>query len=641
MAPHDTVRALDAPHGEPAGPIVVSANELTGPSKVPRDYDGPPVPFPDPEVKHRPRHVYRAAAALTAVLETAGLRDQGWGLASSSSDVRWMFFQFFTRVAEYWLQVFYMLVLFTQEHMVEVHLHGAVTAAAAVAALARFYTRERWMVSAQEAAPAAAPVTVVALLRTGGATRLEADALLASVLGAADALDMHCGVRVAGAAVITRDLDVPELWLCAVGERVMNMGSRPASKIACRFAEEWTEVWRRHMDAFVAEWLPRQPTRLVDALERRRRALGAAQARPWYAEIYTDDNVKIFIDDPRHDLLVHGAKLETRLNTEARIWMSGYAAGTIPHWCGALFVLNGGFGTTRPAKRNRAVVDAALALQGALDCEALERHNAFCVHLDDILDFPPGTRDGMWGPLKQPHRPTSLARPTDASRRANEAIRALLASRPCASFLCAVADAAHVAPEQRRMWVHLASDSCFRLEPPRVPHIFGCGPGVCWRFPLVGEWAFRHVTVTEACGRALNEIVLGPIFAGFELLFEADNVMALAMSQETAAADPARYVAWRKRQEPTYAEVALRSWDTHAAGPANGLADSGSRDRQDVLDALAAAFNLHMSELDISRHGAAQRFMADVLANTPHYEPPPDRRRGASRLAAEPRPASV
>jgi hypothetical protein len=38
------------------------------------------------------------------------------------------------------------------------------------------------------------------------------------------------------------------LTLCAVRNTTMNMGARPASKVACRFAEEWLEAWRRQMD---------------------------------------------------------------------------------------------------------------------------------------------------------------------------------------------------------------------------------------------------------------------------------------------------------------------------------------------------------------------------------------------------------
>ena len=35
----------------------------------------------------------------------------------------------------------------------------------------------------------------------------------------------------------------------------MNMGSRPTSKIACQFAEEWLEAWRLQLDVFVLSWL--------------------------------------------------------------------------------------------------------------------------------------------------------------------------------------------------------------------------------------------------------------------------------------------------------------------------------------------------------------------------------------------------
>ena len=41
------------------------------------------------------------------------------------------------------------------------------------------------------------------------------------------------------------------LWLCAVHNTTMNMGSRPASKIACRFTEEWLEAWRLQLDSYV------------------------------------------------------------------------------------------------------------------------------------------------------------------------------------------------------------------------------------------------------------------------------------------------------------------------------------------------------------------------------------------------------
>ena len=45
------------------------------------------------------------------------------------------------------------------------------------------------------------------------------------------------------------------LWLCAAHNTTMNMDSQPASKIACRFAEEWLEAWRLKLDVFVLSWL--------------------------------------------------------------------------------------------------------------------------------------------------------------------------------------------------------------------------------------------------------------------------------------------------------------------------------------------------------------------------------------------------
>ena len=49
-------------NGAPGEPVI-SFNDMTGPRKVPKDYQGPPLPFPDPEVKSRPRHLYKKGAA--------------------------------------------------------------------------------------------------------------------------------------------------------------------------------------------------------------------------------------------------------------------------------------------------------------------------------------------------------------------------------------------------------------------------------------------------------------------------------------------------------------------------------------------------------------------------------------------------
>ena len=68
-----------------------------------------------------------------------------------------------------------------------------------------------------------------------------------------------------------------------------NMGSRPSSQINCRDSEEWLEAWRVEMDQIVAEWLPTRSQAMQDCIADRRRLLGEVHARPYYANVFTDD----------------------------------------------------------------------------------------------------------------------------------------------------------------------------------------------------------------------------------------------------------------------------------------------------------------------------------------------------------------
>ena len=63
----------------------------------------------------------------------------------------------------------------------------------------------------------------------------------------------------------------------------MTMGTRPASKIASSFSEEWLDAWRQQLDQWIAKakWVERQTKALQEALAMRARELGAAQARPY------------------------------------------------------------------------------------------------------------------------------------------------------------------------------------------------------------------------------------------------------------------------------------------------------------------------------------------------------------------------
>ena len=90
-----------------------------------------------------------------------------------------------------------------------------------------------------------------------------------------------------------------EWWFCGVTPYVMNMGTRPASKIACRFSEIFQAEWRARMRTEVTPlWLACQPPRVIAALERRRAALGDAEADPFKGWLYTDDFTMFFVGAP-------------------------------------------------------------------------------------------------------------------------------------------------------------------------------------------------------------------------------------------------------------------------------------------------------------------------------------------------------
>jgi hypothetical protein len=91
--PEQEVRERNQPHGPPDGPLVVSLNDMMGPTpgSVPRGQPLDPrrYPMPDPESKPRPRHSYRNGAILNHMAHVgrtyvAGFKDDG----------RHMFFQF-------------------------------------------------------------------------------------------------------------------------------------------------------------------------------------------------------------------------------------------------------------------------------------------------------------------------------------------------------------------------------------------------------------------------------------------------------------------------------------------------------------------------------------------------------------------
>ena len=174
------------------------------------------------------------------------------------------------------------------------------------------------------------------------------------------------------------------LWLCAVHNTTMNMGSRPASKIACRFAEEWLEAWRLQLDSYVLSWLETKSAAFRQVYAERLSAFGVGQARPYSAKVYTDNYDMLFIGV---EMLIKGIAIWQSMCDRANIWRAPEAIiiGTCVLWIGGRCVLNGGFGCLVPSKRQRAIEACSAALDGLLTRDAYEASNSFLGYAQDVL----------------------------------------------------------------------------------------------------------------------------------------------------------------------------------------------------------------------------------------------------------------
>jgi hypothetical protein len=401
------------------------------------------------------------------------------------------------------------------------------------------------------------------------------------------------------------------LQVFLVEERVLNMGLRPASKIASRFSEEWVEAWRRELRIWVRrEWLPRQSAGLRTALKWREVHLGVEHADPFWAAPYTDDYVHVYLDS---EVGVAGVQLEIELSARARLWMSPkYAVGTVPDWTGGRAVLNGGFGTLRPEKRTRAITDCTAALNGSLNRAHYESHASFLVHADLWLNFPEGTLRGSSGPLKIPGFDTDIVTLTSNAASAQEAALYELQTRPCASFLCSIRDAEVSETLASRQRVEFASDSCSDVPAPRRPHICWAAHGTMGRFLLEGPWLEVHITLTEGCGPALAILELAPSYPLDTIVLATDATAAAAAMLDKAQVLALQIMMRRLKGEQAYREAVVRLFVAHCAGFANILTDAGSRDMMDVVHAVAAAYDLRMRFPATSVVGML--FMADVIS---------------------------
>ena len=407
-----------------------------------------------------------------------------------------------------------------------------------------------------------------------------------------------------------------ELWFVLIVATCMNMGSRNASKIAQRFTDRLLEGVSQQIDAWVAKvWLPQQTPALQRLLAERAEKLGPLHARPYCTSGYTDDYGLVCVGP---ELSAFATLIWRQCCKKVGYELSAKAgAGTVFDIIGGRIVLNGGFGCLPAAKHARAVHDTEQAIAGDISRERLESHNSFLVHVHDWLDLPQGMLKGLSAPLKRPGQPWENAVVTDVVGTKYKRVLEYLHTRCAASFWSGIDEAAElrangiVEADGLVFAPRFASDSCSDVE---HPYICGVAAGLYFRFPLAGEWRYRHITLTEACGTKLCFIVFERYFPHLELMGEGDATSGVAAAIGTASADDLQYLHGRSQQVEAYRKAEQRGWVTHCKGWANGLSDRGSRDRLHDMFEIARAYGMRLREVDIPQEGLDM--MADVLRNT-------------------------
>ena len=409
----------------------------------------------------------------------------------------------------------------------------------------------------------------------------------------------------------------------------LNMGGRPCSKIACRYAEQKMAAWRVRMDDIVAQWLPTRSLALQDLLRERAAELGPTHARPFWSDLYTDDYTFAYLSA---DLAAQGTAEWHALNKEARVEMAAIdkkGGGTVVDCIGARHVLSGGFGTVTPAKRARVLSACSMALSdnSSMTREQFEANNGLICHVDEILDFPRGTTHGMWRPLQLSGHPNDLVHLTKDASAAYAKVIELVSMRAGASFLSAIMDA----PEAERQAsvpppvVTTASDAC---TDARFPSVFGWAQGVVYIFELDAAWLLKTINVLEGVGRGINRLVFPKIFPAGEIVNEGDNVASCSSALHRGDSDDMHALQLALERQVSYADTARRSQENAIAGIANEIADAGSRAKWDVLNAIAAALGVRMQWLDLALYPEVDSFLTDVFANTSnkpvceHPDPP-------------------
>ena len=411
-----------------------------------------------------------------------------------------------------------------------------------------------------------------------------------------------------------------DVWLAAVNARCMNQGARNSSKIACNFGEEWLDAWRRHMDAYVATWLPEQSVALHEAYAYRMDKYGMCQARPFWAAVYTDNFDFTFASS---ELAAHGMLIWKAMNRDANIWLQDHVQyGTCTDWIGGRCAVTAGFGCVTPSKRARAIERCTLALQGRLSREDYESNNSFLGHVNDICDWPANTLTGITGPLKIPGFDEDMVVMTPIATEKYQAILLLLRDRPLASFWSGVTDAfaqwAGTGTAVVPINVH-ATDCCtdpspYPGNPSPQPHVAGMVNGLFWRFRLEGEWLERHITLTEATGPCISTLTTVPRFPDDINVLASDATAALAAGVGSSRAEDLQQMRRTLQDEVLFDRHAHTTWYLHWKGWGNGITDALSRDNVGMARRVATAFGITLTEVPIPAE--VHRFMWSTLVRT-------------------------
>ena len=403
--------------------------------------------------------------------------------------------------------------------------------------------------------------------------------------------------------------------------RSTDMGSRPSSKINCRFAEEWLDTYRSEVEHLARAWLRTRSPALQQLQKEREEALGWQQSAPFHADVYSDD-YQVWAISPSLAALL--AAHWSNRNVESRImWcpVTKKAAGTVIDAIGARNVISGGFGVLLPGKRSRVLAECHLALEGKLDRERYEANNGLLVHAGDIVDFPPGQLNGLWRPLAGPGHPSDLVTLTRDARARTEEIVQIMSSRAGASFLCAIPTIPSGGVGTHPIaWTFFASDAC--TDAPHLPGTFS-GPaifanceGSVFLIPLDEQWLRRSINVIEGTGNAVSAIVYGHIHPNEKIIGRGDNVNALNALLMRGKSEDMDSLGRAFQACPSWKGLSPRLILDHGAGIWNEFQDAGSRQKWGTVHAIAAALGLRLQWLDLRDFPEVRPFLQRVLAET-------------------------